>query len=166
MYSVQENVGNLLCLCFCVLIIEAIRLKLMKSNFYTFFIIYKAMIARAFFLLSVSNVSTPGWMDFCPDTSGSFSWSTRMLLMGADFFFMGTAVWPEVYCHVVFLNLAKGSQLLLVMTHLILLSALLHRSVLITINLDLESRLLSGGCRWDRSVNRYYIINDTFLYSS
>lgn len=63
------------------------------------------------------------------------------------FFLMGTAVWPEVYCHVVFLNLAKGSQLLLVMTHLILLSALLHRSLLITINLDLESRLLSGGCR-------------------
>lgn len=86
-YNVQENVGNLLYLCFFVLIIKAVRLKQMKSNFCTFFIIYKARVGRAFFLLSPSNVSAPEWMDFCPDTSGSFSWSTRMLLMRADFFY-------------------------------------------------------------------------------
>lgn len=119
--------------------------------FMPFFIIYKARVGRAFFLLSPSNASAPEWMDFCPDTSGSFSWSTRMLLMRADFLHGDSCLAESILpCGV--LAFSKGSQILVVMTHLILQSGLLHRSVWITINMDLESRLLSGGCKWDQSV--------------
>lgn len=84
--NIQRNVHNLLFV-FVGQMIKDIKFKLIEVQIFIsiceLFVKYRQR--EHFFLFLPSNVSALEWMDFCPDTSGSFSWSTRMLLMRADF---------------------------------------------------------------------------------